>query len=107
MSQADRSPRSIPARPSDLIPAPVSPAPHEPDEAPFEPSRPTSRRLSAGLVWRALRRHWWQALLLWTATSSALMALAYYKVKPTYDAFSTIKVDPGDRGLFRENSSMI
>ena len=35
------------------------------------------------------------------------MALAYYKVKPTYDAFSTIKVDPGDRGLFRENSSTV
>ncbi len=35
------------------------------------------------------------------------MGLAYYKVKPSYDAFSTIKVDPGDRGLLRENSSTV
>jgi polysaccharide biosynthesis transport protein len=107
MSQADRSPRSIPARPSDLIPAPAMPAPPEVDEALFEPSGANPRKLSARLVWRALRRHWWQALLLWLVSSTALMALAYFKVKPTYDAFSTIKVDPGDRGLFRENSTMI
>jgi len=107
MSQADRSPRSIPARPSDLIPAPVSPAPPEADEPLFEPAAPNSRKLSARLVLRALRRHWWQALLFWLVSSSALMALAYFKVKPTYDAFSSIKVDPGDRGLFRENSSMV
>ena len=66
-----------------------------------------ARRVSARLAWRAFRRHWWQALLLWLAGSSGLMALAYFKVKPSYDAFSTIKVDPGDRGLFRENSATI
>ena len=109
MSQADRSPRSIPARPSDLIPAPtpVPTVPHEADDARFEPSAVPSRKLSARLVWRAFRRHWWQAITLWLASSTALMALAYCHVKPTYDAFSAIKVDPGDRGLFRENSSMV
>jgi polysaccharide biosynthesis transport protein len=107
MSQTDRSPRSIPARPSDLIPVAASPAPHETEGPSFDPPSSNSRKLSARLIWRALRRHWWQALLVWLVTSSALMILAYYKVKPTYDAFSTIKVDPGDRGLFRENSSMI
>ncbi len=108
MSQADRNPRSIPARTSDLMPAPAPPPnPPEVDDSAFEPQVQQARTLTARLVWRALRRHWWQALLLWMAGSSALMALAYYKVKPTYDAFSTIKVDPGDRGLFRENSSNV
>jgi capsular exopolysaccharide synthesis family protein len=107
MSQADRSPRSITARPPDQIPAPASPAPPEADAPPVDLVAPSSHRLSARLVWRAVRRYWWQALLLWIAGTSASMTLAYYKVKPSYDAFSTIKVDPGDRGLFRENSSMV
>ena len=108
MSSADRSPRTVPARPADLIPAPVAPLHRpEPDDQSFEAPTSNSRRLSLGLVWRAWRRHWWQALLIWLATSTGLMALAYYKVKPTYDAFSTIKVDPGDRGLFRENSATV
>jgi polysaccharide biosynthesis transport protein len=108
MSRTDRNPRSIPARPTDLIPAPAPPpGPLEVDDSSFEPQSQSAHRLSARLVWRAFRRHWWQALLLWMAGSAALMALAYHKVKPTYDAFSTIKVDPGDRGLFRENSSTV
>ena len=107
MREAERGPRSITARPSDQIPAPASTEPIEADESPIDLAAPSSRKLSARLVWRAVRRHWWQALLLWSAGTSALMALAYYKVKPSYEAFSTIKVDPGDRGLFRENSSMV
>ena len=107
MSQADRNPRSIPARPSDLIPAPKLPAPPEFDDSTFDPPERPVRKLSIKLVWRAFRRHWWQALLVWIIGSTSLMALAYYKVKPTYDAFSTIKIDPGDRGLFRENSATI
>ena len=71
----------------------------------FEGSGFPARRITARLAWRAFRRHWWQALLLWSVGTSAVMALAYFKVKPTYDAFSTIKVDPGDRGLFRETNN--
>ena len=107
MSQADRGPRSIPARASDLIPAAPQPSPPR-----FGPSRPPgdatpARKVSARLVWRAARRHWWQALLLWLAGTSGLVALAYCHVKPTYDAFSTIKVDPGDRALFRETGAAV
>ena len=99
MSRADRRPGSIPARASDLIPAPApaSPIPPEVAAPAFEAPRSSGLGLSAGLAWRAFRRHWWQALTLWVIGSSALMALAFYKVKPTYDASSTIKVDPGDR----------
>ncbi len=103
-SQADRSPRSIAARPPGQIPIPAPPAPAGPEAEPIEVAAPSSRRLSAGLVWRAVRRHWWQALLLWTAGTSAAMALVHYKVKPSFDAFSTIKVDPGP---FRESGSTV
>ena len=108
MSQADRNSRSIPARPSDLIPAPAPPAPRRGRRLVVRAPGASARKLSvqAGLASlptplvagpAALDGH----------GSSALMALAYHKVKPTYDAFSTIKVDPGDRGLFRENSSTV
>src|ERR1700722_2526362 len=108
MSHTDRNSRSIPARPSDLIPASApSTSPSGVDDSSFEPQSQSAHKLSARLVWRAFRRHWWQALLFWMAGSAALMALAYNRVKPSYDAFSTIKVDPGDRGLFRETSSTV
>jgi polysaccharide biosynthesis transport protein len=106
MSRADRGPRSIPSRMSELIPSPPQ---SQPAPARFDASKAATpaRKLSARMVWRAFRRHWWQAVLLWLAGTSGLVALAYCHVKPTYDAFSTIKVDPGDRGLFRENSAAV
>ena len=109
MSQADRNRRSIPARASGLIHAPASPpVPPVVDEPPSSgPSGLRGRESSARLAWRALRRHWWQALLLWAAGSSGLMALAYCQVRPSYDASSTIKVDPGGRGLVREDGPAV
>jgi len=113
MSRSNRGPGSIPARASDLIPSLPPPGSHSPTASPrFE--RPVkageatpARRLTARLAWRAVRRHWWQAFGIWLLGSSGLVTLAYYKVKPSYDAFSTIKVDPGDRGLFRENNTSV
>ena len=100
MSQPDRSPGSTPARTSGLRPARLRPDVAEP-----------ARRRSVGspavairLTWRAVRRHWWQAILLWLAGSAGLMALAYQRVRPTFDTSSAIRVEPGDRGRFRERS---
>ena len=97
MSQPDPGRRSIPARTSDVIPAPSSPdRPRDvdPSESPVGPSA-RSRKLSARLAWRGVRRHWWQALLLWLAGSAGLMALAYHQLKPSFEATSTIRVEPG------------
>jgi capsular exopolysaccharide synthesis family protein len=111
MSRANRGTGSTPARATNLVHAATSPSP---SPAPPRSNRPAppggaspARRVSARLALRAFRRHWWQALLLWIAGSSGLMALAYFKVKPSYDPFSTIKVDPGDRGLLRENNAAV
>jgi polysaccharide biosynthesis transport protein len=107
MSQADRNLRSITAKTSDLIPSPASSIPREVVDPPFEPSKGAgSRGLTARLVWRAVRRHWWLALLLWLAGSAGLMALAHSQVRPSYEAVSTIKVDPGEPGQSRDNGSM-
>ena len=105
MSQSDRNPRSIPARPSDLIPSPASSVPRSGEDSPFVPSKSGSRGVSIRLIGRAVRRHWWQALLLWTAGSAGLIALVDRNVKPTYDAVSTVKVDRGDRAVNRDQGS--
>jgi capsular exopolysaccharide synthesis family protein len=65
----------------------------------LDESAGTGRKVSLRLVWRAVRRHWWQAFLLWLSGSSALMALAYHKVKPTYDARARVRVEPGEQSL--------
>lgn len=77
------------------------PAP-EPDDDPADASAagPARPKISAGLVWRACRRHWWQVGLLWAIGSAALMSLAYYVVKPTYDAVAQVQVEPGEQSLY-------
>jgi capsular exopolysaccharide synthesis family protein len=70
-------------------------------ETPGSRGRPISLRL----VERALRRHWWQALLLWGIGSSMLMALAFFKVEPTYDASAAIRIEPGDQGMYARSLS--
>lgn len=108
MSRADSNPRAIPARTSELIPTSATPSmPRVARPSTVESPNAPARGLSPRVVWRAFRRHWWQALALWMVTSAAVMVAAYSYFRPTYDAFSTIKVDPGDRGLFRENNAAV
>ena len=50
--------------------------------------------IGLGTVWRAIRRHWWQAALLWSITSGGLMFLAFTRVKPTFLSFALLRVEP-------------
>jgi succinoglycan biosynthesis transport protein ExoP len=102
MSQPDHPRGSIPALTSGPVDQPPTAAPGVPDSPGARDIPTPRRRLSAGLAWRALRRHWWQATLLWLAGSAGLMALAHDRIRPRFEAFSAIKIEPGDRGLFRE-----
>ena len=81
-------------RPTELVPAPMG---HMPDELMTYDVPAGGKRITAKLIGRAVRRHWWQAALLWIVGSVCLMAVAYTKVKPTYIAFSQVRIDPGDR----------
>ena len=93
MSHQERTPRAIP---SEIVPASQAAiTPRDFDDAPRDALPPASgRKISAKLVLRAMRRHWWQAALVWLVGSSGLVYLAYAKVKPTFDAFSAIRVEP-------------
>ena len=95
MTQPDQHPASLPARRAEGLPARPS---YELDEAAPDP-HPAGRRITFRLVARAVRRHWWQAMLLWCVGSAGLMTMAYLKVKPTFVAFAGIRVDPGERGI--------
>ena len=90
----------VPARQAHV--PPVAPVPeYDDDPASLDASPPKS--LSVRVAWRAVRRHWWQALLLWAAGSAAVMALAYYGIKPTFEAVAQLHIEPGEQALFSKN----
>ena len=69
MDTPDPMSRRLPAQPAHTPPAvPAAPAddyadPYHADAA------PARKKFSLALAWRAFRRYWWQAVLLWTALS--------------------------------------
>ena len=65
----------------------------------------SSKRVSFRLINRALRRFWWQTLLVWLIGSLGLVALAYTKIKPTYDATSQVRVELESNKIFTANTS--
>ena len=87
---------------------PVSPQYDPADDAyghHHDPSGSTGKKVSAALLWRGLRRYWWQAFLVWIVGSSGLVALAYYKIKPSYDAAACIRVEHGDLTISDPNGN--
>jgi capsular exopolysaccharide synthesis family protein len=102
----DRPDEPLPVRRSSLPPAaPAAPEPYYYDDPEPAASTPSNKRVSLRLVGRALRRFWWQALLLWLTASGGLVALAYHYIKPTYDAVSQIRVEAFDPEIFAKNAS--
>jgi hypothetical protein len=81
MNHPDHPQGSLPMRPAEIVPAPMG---YVPDEMMAHDVPSGGKRITAKLIGRAVRRHWWQAALLWIVGSSCLMAVAYAKVKPTY-----------------------
>ena len=106
MNPNDRYQGQLPARHVESTPART---PHEVQEyaPPIDPldMATSGKRITAKLVARAIRRHWWQAALVWLVGSLGLMALAYIKVKPSYMAFAQVRVEQSEEKLFTQNSS--
>lgn len=50
--------------------------------------------ITPGLVLRAFRRRWWIIIPAWFALSIVVVIAVYHKVKPVYESFALIKVDP-------------
>ena len=49
---------------------------------------------------RGLLRHWWHILLLWLLIAGPIIAAIQQFVEPTYEAFSTLQIEPTKRDLF-------
>jgi uncharacterized protein involved in exopolysaccharide biosynthesis len=65
-----------------------------------EPARPT------GILSRVTHRLW-QIFLLWMIVAVPLLSLISLSTEPTYQAFSTLQVEPVSRGLFRQPESEV
>jgi len=72
-------------------------APHAPYDDGYEaagaPAEP-ARKFSARVVARAIRRNWWQILLIWSLASAGLVTLIYLRVKPTFEAVAYVLIEP-------------
>ena len=86
---------------------PLSMHEHDDGHAYHPDPHPAARKISMKMIGRALQRHWWQAGLLWMIGSVGLMVLAYTRVKPTFQAFSRVRVEPGEHALFAQASNNI
>ncbi len=103
MTPPDRPNAPMPVRHTQIVAAPAA---HDLLVGAADAGEPqgSGRKITLRLVGRALRRHWWQAALVWVIGSIGLMCLAYVKVKPTYEARARIRVEPGERALFVQTS---
>ena len=86
-----------PDRPDAQLPAwPAAPMPGALPQKAWDEQfdgAPGARMITPRVIWRAFCRHWWQVLLLWAVGSAALVALAYTKIKPTYQSTAWLKVE--------------
>lgn len=95
MDTPERNNGHLPARASHLPPKMPAPAADFDDDYSYgDPSASPRKKFSVGMAWRAFRRYWWQALILWAVGSAGLVTLAYYRVKPVYEAVAQFRVEP-------------
>ena len=90
MDTVDRPYANLPAQFS----TPLTPLPALPPALHAEPPAQAAPSISSQILLRGLSRHWWRILLLWLVTSVPLAYLLHVMVEPTYEAFSTIRIEP-------------
>jgi len=64
-----------------------------------DPEAGPPRVLSPRVVLRAMRRHWWQILLIWAVLSAGMVAGVKKYVKPSYEAAAILQVEPTNRSV--------
>ena len=110
MDTPDRS-EAQPEHTSYLPPAPLSGASSAPrpaaawnEPAPaFETEPPPAPGFNPKVILSAIRRHWWQILLLWSVGTAVLVTLIHYKIRPMYEATAWLKVEPTTRSLMAKS----
>ena len=90
----DGPPPNWPAALPSYLPAAPAPPPAAWEEPLPSAEPPVARALTPRTVLRAVRRHWWQILLIWAVASTGLVALIRAKVLPSYEAFALLQVEP-------------
>jgi len=67
-------------------------------ESGYRPGDPVA--ITPSVVARGLSRHWWRILLLWLLLALPAAYGIYTFVKPTYEASSTLRIEPAQPALF-------
>ena len=68
-----------------------------------------SSQVNSRTILRGLTRHWWQILVLWLIVSAPIVYAIKLLVKPTYEASSTLRIQPTKPSMYEmphENSEM-
>jgi polysaccharide biosynthesis transport protein len=96
MDTIDSSRSNLPAQFSaPLSLQPLSVPPHT-----GELARSSMPQISSQVLLRGLSRHWWRIMLLWLVVSVPMAYLIYVWIEPTYEAFSTLRIEPTQPELF-------
>jgi polysaccharide biosynthesis transport protein len=103
MDTIDRSESNLPS------PFPVAPSPL-PALAPVfsgDLATTSSPQINSRAVLRGLTRYWWQILLVWVVLSAPAVYLIFRFVEPTYEASSTLLIEPVQREIFTPTREMV
>ena len=64
------------------------------------PEATSQSPLSIRVALRGARRYWWLVLMLWVVGSAGIGAAVYAKIKPSYKAYSIVRVVPAANDLY-------
>jgi polysaccharide biosynthesis transport protein len=69
------------------------------------PEATSQSPLSIRVALRGARRYWWLVLMLWVVGSAGIGAAVYLKVKPSFKAYSIVRVVPASNDLYGVRTS--
>ena len=69
------------------------------------PEAASQSPLSIRVALHGARRYWWLVLMLWVVGSAGIGAAVYLKVKPSYKAYSIVRVVPASNDLYGVRTS--
>jgi len=99
MDTTDNNGSHLPAR----LPSTSShlPAMNAPNRTSYDlaPAAPTIQISPQGIL-RGLTRNWWRILALWAVVTAPLLYVIFLSFGPTYEASSTIRVEPTQLNLY-------
>ena len=90
MDTIDRSDSHLPAK----FPTPLSSQPALIPAFPSDLATTSGPQINSKVILRGLSRHWWRIVLLSLVVSAPIFFLIWKFVKPTYEAFSVLRIEP-------------